>query len=197
MLSEYDSIVSWFKQCLENEKLVQQLKKIKFIIVDIDGSLTDGNIYYKQEGEGGRRFSMQDGFMTNKAMDAGLVMAFVSGKDNPSAAHRAKVLKVPEDLCIFGMKEKTKAVLSLQEKLGFASDEMVIWGDDVLDAQLKIAAPDRLLVVPKSTPFYVQNFADVVVPKDGGNHAFRLCLDLILYVHKKHLVQDLIDKSVR
>src|SRR3989304_8543246 len=89
---------TWFKKCLNNKKLVAALKKIKLIICDVDGNWTDSRIYVSQQGEGGRLFSVQDGYIIKPLQTAGFIVAMMSGKDNSSTAQRAKTLKIPENL---------------------------------------------------------------------------------------------------
>ncbi|MBX9830881.1 hypothetical protein K2X40_02905 [Candidatus Babeliales bacterium] len=187
----------WFKQSLENKELVEQLKKIKLIIADIDGSLTDGNLEYTEEKENSRRFSTQDGFGIIKAMKAGILVAFLSGKDHGSIKARAQLLGIPNDLFIGGRKDKLVVIEQIQQKHELADHEVLIFGDDHFDAFVKQQNPSILLATPSNAPFYYHNFADLVVPREGGNHSFRLLVDLILYFQGKHFDHQLITQALR
>lgn len=186
----------WFKQCLENKALIQALKNIKLIVTDVDGTLTDANVYVDQDGEGGRRFSVQDGYIIKPAMQAGLVISFMSGKGNPSTIQRGKTLGIPEDLLIVGMETKTQAIGSLQKKFNLSKEQTMIVGDDYLDALVKINQATGLFVCVANAPFYLQPMADLVLPREGGQSAFRLLMDLVLYVQEKHFAQELIKQSL-
>ena len=73
-----------------------------------------------------------------------------------------------------------------------------MWGDDHLDMQLKEANVVGLLAMPANAPFYFQAFADVLVPRNGGEqHAFRLLADLLLYVKGVHPCQSLIEQTLQ
>ena len=195
-MQENNKITNWFKQITKNKPLINDIKKIKLIIIDIDGALTDGNVEYIESREGGRRFSTQDGFTIKKALAVGLIPVFVSGKKHPSAEHRAEILGMPKENCITGLAEKPSTVEMLQKKFSVTPEQTLIWGDDFLDAEIKLKNPSSLFATPKNAPFYIQNMANIVVPKEGGDHAFRLLLDLVLYVQEKHFAQELITKTL-
>lgn len=188
--------IAWFKLCLADQKLVAALKNIKLVISDVDGTLTDTTIYVDDKGEGGRTFSVQDGYIVKPAMLAGITITFMSGKDNFSTIQRARKLGVPEDLCIVGVDTKPIFVKKLQEKLNFSIDQTLLIGDDFLDAEVKLQSATGLYACPENTPFYLQQLADIVIPRSGGDSAFRLLMDLVLYVQNKHFAQVLIEKMV-
>jgi len=188
---------TWFSQCLIDEALVEALKKIKLIICDVDGTLTDASVYVSAEGEGGRLFNVQDGFIVKPAMQAGLHIAFVSGKDNKSTIERAKKLGIPENLCIVGMESKHEVVKKLQQEQNVTTNEILVFGDDFLDADIKLHKLAGMYVCPANAIFYLQPLADLIIPRGGGQGAFRLLLDLILYVQNKHFAQQLIEQALQ
>lgn len=107
---------TWFKECLKNTPLVQKINDIKLIVCDVDGSLTNAGIYVTNEGEGGRIFSIQDGYIFRPLMNAGITLSLMSGKNNTSTLQRGRMLGVPDDLCIVGMLDKPPATKQLQER---------------------------------------------------------------------------------
>ncbi len=187
----------WFKKCCSNKPLINRLKKIKLIICDVDGTLTDATVYSTAEGEGGRFFSVQDGYITQPAIQSGLHIALVSGKSNLSTLKRGVMLGIPEDMCISGTKEKISIAKKLQEKVGVAANQTMIFGDDFLDANVKKNKVVGFYACPQNTPFYLQEIADLVIPARGGTHAFRLLLDLLLFLNKKHFAQTIISKVLK
>jgi 3-deoxy-D-manno-octulosonate 8-phosphate phosphatase (KDO 8-P phosphatase) len=186
----------WFRQCLENKPLVQELKNITLVVCDVDGTLTNADIYVDQQGEGGREFSVQDGYIVQPTMKAGITIALMSGKDNPSTLQRGKKLGIPESLCIVGMETKTQAIQALQAKLNVGIEQTLIIGDDYLDTLPKTNKVVGLLVATANMPFYLQPVADLVLPRPGGQGAFRLLMDLILFVQEKHFAQELIKQAL-
>lgn len=196
MQSFFSNDTAWFKQSLSNKPLVCKLKNITLVVCDIDGSLTDGTIYVSQTEECARGFSIVDGFIFKPARQAGIDIAFMTGKLNNSVLVRAKTLGVPEHLISQGISDKREATKKLLSSLSIADNAMLMFGDDVLDAQVKINDPDHLFACPADAPFYIQSIADIVIPRDGGRHAFRLLVDLILFIRGQHPMQSVIENVV-
>lgn len=186
----------WFEECLDNKELVEQLKKIKLIITDIDGSLTDDTLYFHPDLTEVKGFSVLDGFGTAHAIKRGMKIAFLSGKTGNILEHRAKQLGIPENLCILGKgKDKIKYVTKLQETCGITKQETILFGNDILDVETKPAV--QFFVVPQSSAFYVKKTADMVVPCDAGYGSFRLLLDLVLYVQNNHFAQNTLKAALK
>lgn len=189
--------LAWFKQCLADSELIEKFKKVKLAILDVDGSLTDGNIAYTADTELFREFSVQDGYAINYALsNTDLSIAFVSGKLHGSAHFRARMLGIPEHLCLDGKRDKVTIVKGMVADEKFELNQILFFGDDCFDATVKIKLPEIVFGAPSNAPFYYQDLADVTVPKPGGKHSFRLLLDLLLYLRGKHFAQDLIAKLV-
>ena len=188
---------NWFNECLKNELLIQKIKAIKLIVCDVDGSLTDAGIYVTGDGEGGRTFNIQDGYVFKPLIKAGITVSLMSGKGNPSTFQRAQMVGVPKDLCIVDMIDKPPATQQLQERFNLTAQQTVIFGDDFLDARVKQENLVSMFICPNDAPFYIQTYADLVIPRNGGHAAFRLFADLVLYVQQNHFAKDLIDASLR
>ncbi len=172
------------------------LQNIKLIITDVDGCLTDANIYLPDGGEPVKGFSVQDGYATKHALDVGLQIAFLSGKNSSATTTRAAKLGIPEQLCAVGICEnKIAQVHRMQEFAGASKEETLFFGDDVLDIEVKEAV--GTFACPQNALFYVHHASDLHVPKRGGQGAFRLLLDLVLYAQQKHFAQSLIDAALR
>ena len=189
--------IAWFRGQVANHTLIAKLKDIKLIICDVDGTLTDATVYVTGEGEGGRSFNTQDGFIVKFAIQAGITIALMSGKDNPSTVQRAKKLGIPEELCVVGLDSKPASVRMLQQKHGVTPAQTLIFGDDLLDAEVKLSQTADFYACPTNAPFYLQTMADIVIPCKGGKGAFRLLMDLLLYINEKHPAQNLISQAIR
>jgi 3-deoxy-D-manno-octulosonate 8-phosphate phosphatase (KDO 8-P phosphatase) len=185
----------WFKECLAHTSLVEKLKAIKLIVSDIDGSLTDGYMEYTAQEESSRRFSIVDGMAMAHAAKIGLPIALVTGKKHHSAHVRAEKLKIPDELCFEGHKDKKIIIQTLLSKYNLIANQIVLFGDDYFDAIVKVEMPSIVFASPCNAPFYFQDLADVIIPRQSNNHSFRLLLDLILYLQKKHFAQEIIDAS--
>lgn len=195
--SDYQVIAAWFSKILTNQTLIAKLRQVKLIVLDVDGALTDGNIEYGDRYEGRTRwFSTQDGYGARRLVENGFLLAMVTGKSSASVLFRAERFGIPPERCLMDCLHKSAAVARLQQELGLSAEQTLMFGDDVIDVEVKIAQPTSLFVAPYNAPFYIQHKADIVVPLEGGHHAFRLLLDLILYVHGKHIVQELITHAL-
>ena len=188
--------LAWFKKNLENTALVSSLKKITLIIMDVDGTLTDGTISFSQTEELGRNFSIIDGYAFRPAAAAGIKIALLSGKNNKSTYTRGKDLGIPPELCIIGRTDKNVVIKELQTTYGCTPENTLVVGDDVPDALVKQGGVAALYACPANTSFYLQPLADIVLPRDGGNHAIRLLLDFVLYAQGKHFAAGLVKKTL-
>ena len=197
---------NWFAQCLSNKDLVKQLKNIKLVLTDIDGCLTNASIAIAEEIDAngnnstdniGKSFSSQDGFITSKITKNNLLsIAFLTGRVDKATQLRAKMVSIPDDMCYIGIcNGKKDAVLDVLKKTNINKEEALFFGDDFLDFEIKSYV--GFFACPQNTPFYFQECADLIMPKEGGNHAFRLLLDLILYIQGKHFAQDFIKQSLQ
>jgi 3-deoxy-D-manno-octulosonate 8-phosphate phosphatase (KDO 8-P phosphatase) len=165
-------------------------------ITDVDGCLTDGKAYYSADKEIEKNFSIQDGFMITKCNKPNMpYIAFVTGRSDMAATKRAKVLGIPDELYYQGVNSNKAAIVEqVQKKLSLSKDETLFFGDDILDLKAKCCA--EVFASPSNGIFYLRDNADIVVPRVGGDGAFRLLLDLLLYVQEKHITQDYIKKSI-
>ena len=91
------------------------LKKIKLIILDVDGVLTDGYLYFDSQGNVTKKFSVRDGLGIRILQENGLIIVFLSGGISGAAEQRAKQLNIFK--CITGIKDKNEALLKLQKDL--------------------------------------------------------------------------------
>jgi len=186
----------WFSAQLSNTDLIKKLKNVKLIISDIDGALTDGTFMYTNDTVFARSFCIQEGSITKQAMKNGIQVAFLSGKNHNSAFVRAQELGIPDDLCYIGKEDKLTIIKKIQKNYGISSKQTLMYGDDTYDVGVKTQDSQLLLAIPANAPFYYTELADLVLPLSGGNNAFRLLMDLILYVQGNHFDQDLIKQCL-
>ena len=187
---------SWFTQCLNNDTLCKKLSDVKMVICDVDGTLTNGTIDYTDEHEYSRAFSILDGFAIVSAQKSGLLVGLLSGKAHGSITIRAKKLGIPDNLCAEGKEEKIVTIREMAALYNIPLSQILLIGDDFFDIKVKLADPTILFATLQDAPFYFHHFTDVVIPRNGGHHAVRLMLDLVLYLQKKHFAQTLIDQTL-
>lgn len=152
------------------------MSQIKLIVLDVDGTLTDGSIEYDDTGGETKRFHAADGLGIVMAQAAGLKVAVLSGRNSKIVNRRMNELGVTN--IIQGSGDKGEKMRGLRESHGLNRDEVAYIGDDINDlpafdeAGLRIAVEDAADIVLKR--------ADFVTARPGGRGAVREAIDTIL-----------------
>jgi 3-deoxy-D-manno-octulosonate 8-phosphate phosphatase (KDO 8-P phosphatase) len=153
-----------------------QARKIKMVLLDVDGVLTDGGLYYTADGHESKRFHAHDGYGIVRGREAGLTFGIISGRTTPIVNARARVLKIDE--VIQGVDDKLAAFRSLQKRCGLADGEFAFIGDDLFDIPLLKTV--GFSVAPRNALPAVKKVVDYVTRVPGGEGAVREFVDLIL-----------------
>jgi len=161
---------------LDREEARARAATIQAIFLDVDGTLTDGGIYFFEDGRQALRFHVRDGMGLVAARRAGLVVGIVSGRDVPAARRRAEDLKLDE--IHLGISDKKAAVEEILARRGLAWEQVCFIGDDVMDLPPMTAAGLGVAVADAHPE--VQAGADWVARRGGGRGAVREIIDLIL-----------------
>jgi len=151
--------------------------KIKLIGVDIDGTLTDGKLYYIEGmNEPLKTFNVKDGMAVYLAKKAGIKIAIISGLNSRASEKRARKLGIED--AFFGVMEKAPIMRKIMEKYGLKKGEAIFLGDDIQDipamdeAGLGAAVSDAVEEVKKR--------AEIILGSKGGEGALRELVELIL-----------------
>jgi 3-deoxy-D-manno-octulosonate 8-phosphate phosphatase (KDO 8-P phosphatase) len=152
------------------------MRHLKAIVLDVDGVLTDGGVWWGPNGEEWKRFCFADIMGVSLAMKSGLIVALISGEDSPLVDRFAVKMGITdvEKNC----KDKARALRAFTERRGLALDEVSFMGDDVND--LEAMAIAGLAAAPASAVPRVLTRAAFVAAKQGGNGAVRELVDAIL-----------------
>ena len=161
------------------------LKKIKVLIVDVDGVLTDGGIIIDSNGVETKRFDVQDGFGLVFWKKCGLKSAIISARQSGVVAHRAKDLQI--DKVFVGVYPKINSYDALLKEWGIKDEEVCFIGDDVAD--LAILKRVGFSVAVANAVFEVKSIAKYVTTKKGGEGAVREAIELILNAQGKWTAQ--------
>jgi len=156
--------------------LTAQLRKIKLVILDVDGVLTDDTVLIGPDGMEFKRFCIADGLGIAIAKRYGITVAFLSGRSSPATEIRAKELGV-EDI-FQGPVDKLNFYTRLKEKYKLNDENIAYMGNDLVDVGV-LTKCGLALTVPDS-PKTVKNAADYIAHKGGGFGAVREVLDMIL-----------------
>lgn len=152
-------------------------RRIKLILTDCDGVLTDGGVYYSARGEELKRFNLRDGMGVERLWKlAGIETGIITGENSPSVAKRAKKLGINE--CHLGCKDKADTVGSILHTRKLSREEVAYVGDDVND--LPAFASVGLTACPSDAYAEVKAVADVVLACPGGHGAFREFAEIVL-----------------
>ena len=108
--------------------------KIRTVLFDVDGVLTDGRIWIGAQGESIKAFHAKDGVAVALLQQQGIITGVVSGKTSGALDFRIKQLGF--DVAITGCKDKLTAVRQLAEKRGLELDSLAYVGDDIIDIAL-------------------------------------------------------------
>ncbi len=155
--------------------------RIRLILTDVDGVLTDGRLARLRGGEEVKFFSIYDGLGVRLAQRAGIQVGFISGRSSHVVAQRAKELGVK--LLVQGSTNKAKALESLLEQAGVPPEETAYVGDDLPD--LPILARVGLPVAPSNAADEVKACAHLITRASGGNGVLREVVETILKAQGK------------
>ena len=157
------------------------LAKIKLVITDVDGVLTDGGIYYDETGECIKRFHVRDGLGIKMLEESGVRVAVLSGRD--SATLRKRVADLGITIFSFGVKDKSNACKAMMLQANVAAEQTVCIGDDSID--LPAFEVCGLAYAVADAAEYVQKKAYKTLKLAGGQGAFRELSDAILTAQGK------------
>lgn len=151
-------------------------EKIKLIVLDVDGTLTDGGIYYDSQGNEIKRFDVKDGLGIKVALEAGIAFAIITGRESSMVSRRAKELGIQHVQS--GVQRKYPALLNLLEDLQLHKEEVGYIGDDWND--LKCMWELGFAGCPADAPKEIKESCDYVSECVGGHGAVRDCLEFLL-----------------
>lgn len=156
--------------------LEERAQQIKMVVMDVDGTLTDGAMYYGMEGEVMKRFSTRDGMGITLLQRAGLVPAIITSENSIIAQQRAAKLKIEH--IVLGSHDKTAALTSLAAAAGLELQAVAYIGDDVNDGP--VMGICGLAGCPSDAVDSIRQRAHVVCRLPGGHGAVREFIEFIL-----------------
>jgi len=154
--------------------------RVRLLVLDVDGVLTDGGLYYGPSGEDIKRFHAQDGLAMVEARRAGLALAVVSGRTSASVTRRLAELGITE--VHQGVEDKSAVLAALMTRLGLDPAEVAAMGDDLGDLPLMRRA--GLALAPLNAVREVREAAHWVSRRAGGEGAVREAVELLLRARK-------------
>ncbi len=157
---------------LTEAEIRRRVKRIKLVLTDVDGVLTDTGVYYSANGEELKRFSIRDGMGMELLGEHGVSSAMLTREDSPRVAARSKKLRLP--YYFPGVLDKKAFLPDVLTKTGLTLHELAYIGDDVNDVSImEEIAKEGLTACPKDAMPAARNVAHYVAKASGGNGAFR------------------------
>ncbi|WP_345917527.1 KdsC family phosphatase [Bilophila wadsworthia] len=157
---------------------LEKLKRVRLVITDVDGVLTDGGLYYGPDGECLKRFHARDGLGVKLLQKAGIRVAVLSGRDCPALRRRLADLGISE--AVLGEPDKRAMLAGIMERCGVAAGETAFIGDDIPD--MEVFGLCGVSVTVGDAPDYVKAKADLVLESFGGQGAFRELVEHIISI---------------
>ena len=151
-------------------------RKIRCLLMDVDGVLTDGKLHFTSDGQEFKTFDVQDGHGIAMAQRAGLTIGFVSGRSSKATARRAADLGVK--IVLQKPTNKMKLVEKVKRQHGFTNDEIAFIGDELVD--LPVLRRVGLAVAVPNAMNEVKRVAHYVTRRRGGDGAVREVIEMIL-----------------
>jgi 3-deoxy-D-manno-octulosonate 8-phosphate phosphatase (KDO 8-P phosphatase) len=164
------------KTKLNCAQLAERLKSIKLLSLDVDGVLTDGGLYYADDGLSFRKFNVRDGLGIVLLRKAGLHIAIISAGKPASTAIRAKDLGV--EYVRMGVQDKLQELTEICESLGVHLNDVIHIGDDLPDLPLMQAVGVPITVADGTDT--IKQFAAYITERKGGEGAVREICDILL-----------------
>jgi 3-deoxy-D-manno-octulosonate 8-phosphate phosphatase (KDO 8-P phosphatase) len=164
-------------------ELLTRLSHIKLLITDCDGVLTDNGVYYGENGEATKRFSIRDGMGVERLrVHAGVDTSIMTGENSQSVRRRAEKLKI--NLLYQDVKDKKALLPEVLATTGFDAKEIAYIGDDTND--LAIMNEIGFSATPSDGMVFTKEIVDYICKEKGGNGAFREVAELIIFAKNKH-----------
>lgn len=152
------------------------MNKIKLIVMDVDGTLTDGGVYIDSNGVENKRFDVQDGAGILIAQQVGIEFMIITGRKSFCVEKRAKELNIK--YVYQGVHDKLDCLKKFMIEHNLERDEIAYVGDDLND--YKIMEYIGLAICPNNAVSEIKDISHINLSKNGGNGAIREFIEILL-----------------
>jgi len=151
-------------------------KRIKLFLMDVDGVLTDGRLYYTERGEEIKVFDVRDGLGIKLLQRSGIEVGVISGRSSKALLKRLEELDIEE--VHTGRNDKLEVLEKILKEKNLKAEEVAYVGDDCLDVPvLKVVGFPATV---KDAPSLVKRYALYVSKREGGRGAVREIAEFLL-----------------
>ena len=149
---------------------------IELIVLDVDGTLTNGHITYTQNGDEIKSFCVKDGLAISSWIRLGKKVAIITGRESKIVERRAKELGIEH--FYQGVSNKKEVLQNILDELGFSMANVASIGDDLNDYSMLKSS--KIAFVPANASSYVKDIADEVLSSNGGDGAVREMIEHLI-----------------
>lgn len=157
-------------------ELIARASAVRLLIFDVDGVLTDGSLFYGDDGQEYKAFNSRDGYGIKMLRQSGVEVGILTGRTSSVVLHRARNLGI--ERIIQGADDKLPPYLALLEELGLSPEQTAYMGDDLVDLPV-LRRCGLALTVPEAPPEVLAR-AHLVTRNGGGRGAAREACEFIL-----------------
>lgn len=150
--------------------LLEKISRIRLLILDVDGTLTDGGVYITDEGKQFKKFNVRDGMGIKMLLKAGIEVGFISHSFS-SGMVKARADMLGVKYCYVGIKPKEEIFEEWRAQLKLNADQIAVAGDDIND--IPIMKKAGLTICPADAVYQVRFYTDIVLTKKGGEGCIR------------------------
>ncbi len=173
------------------ERLEERIRKVRVVIFDVDGVLTDGSIIYDDEGRELKVFNVKDGHGIKLLKRCGIECAIMTSRKSPVVEKRAEELGI--EMVIQGAKDKLAAYREFRDATGYEDEEIAYMGDDLVDMPVMKRVGFAIGVCDGMRE--IKEMAHYVTENRGGRGAVREVAELV--IKTKGLWDDLMKRYTR
>lgn len=157
-------------------ELVEKASAVRLLVLDVDGIMTDGTLFFSASGDELKGFNILDGLGIKQVMAAGITVAVITGRRSPLTEKRMNDLGIAH--LMQGREDKKAALRELASQLGLAPQQIAYMGDDLPDLPA-IRHAGLGITVPNGY-WLVRQHADYCTTAHGGSGAVREACELLL-----------------
>jgi 3-deoxy-D-manno-octulosonate 8-phosphate phosphatase (KDO 8-P phosphatase) len=158
------------------QDILEKARRIRLLIFDVDGVLTDGSLFIGDDGQEYKAFNSLDGHGIKMLLGHGIEIAIITGRTSKVVEHRMKNLGITR--VYQGQHDKLQAYRDLSEELGIADEEIAYVGDDVVD--LPVMRRVGLAIAVQDAHPLVRKHSHWQTPSPGGRGAARDVCEMLM-----------------
>lgn len=168
---------------VDRAELVSRAKRLRRVFSDCDGVLTDSRVYYSDQGEALKCFSVRDGMGIERLRDAGIETVIITRENSAIVSRRAEKLRLPQTF--LGVWDKRRKLQELVETREVVLGELAYIGDDINDLEIiRYIHPVGLTGAPADAIDEIKEQVHFLATRPGGHGAFREFAEWILSLRR-------------